>query len=299
MPVHAHGLPGDQVDRTPAATVRGDERPERHKARKDVQAGESGEREEGRARAGAAGADALGQKPRVLAALTGEEYGAKDNRGREPAATFSPRREGHRAAASEKRDGEDGRPADIQRRLRRSEPRVAVRDVSEHDREEEDRLRGDEDGDAEERAVCPDRRSHRDHGASRSSGCLRSQSGRRPVTAGMLEKFSGGGGEVVAHSRVNASHGSSPAISPERRLRTRLTKKMTIAIARIAAPIVDRRFNGPQPVLAAYVNTRRGIPTAPSQCCGRNVRLNPTKVIQKCHRPRTSSRSRPVILGNQ
>src|SRR5439155_12364460 len=120
--------------------------------------------------------------------------------------------------------------------------------------------------------------------------CLRFLRRRHSHTSVMHEKYAGGGGDVVAHSRLNASHESSPAISPERRLRTRLTKKMTIAIARIAAPIVDRRFNGPQPVLAAYVNTRRGIPTAPSQCCGRNVRLNPTKVIQKCHRPRTSFR---------
>jgi hypothetical protein len=67
----------------------------------------------------------------------------------------------------------------------------------------------------------------------------------------MVAKFSGGGGEVVDHSRVNASHGSSPAIAPERRLRTRFTKKMTIATARIPAPIVETRFNGPQPVLAA------------------------------------------------
>src|SRR5438046_422731 len=188
---------------------------------KDVQPVKPRESEERRAEERAAGADPLAQKPRVLAALTGEEYRAEDDRGREPAATLRPRRKGHRAAACEKRDGEDGRSADIQRRLRRGEPRVAVRDVSQHDREEEDRLRGDEDGDAEERAVCPDGGSHRDHGASRSSGCLRSQRGRRPLTAGMLEKFSGGGGEVVAHSRVNASHGSSPAISPERRLRTR------------------------------------------------------------------------------
>src|SRR5207247_753841 len=108
---------------------------------------------------------------------------------------------------------------------------------------------------------------------SRISGCLRSQSGRRPVTAGVAGKFSGGGGEDVAHSRVNASHGSSPATSPERRLRTRFAKKITIATARIAAPMVETRFNGPQPVLAAQAKTRRGIPTAPSPCCGRQARV--------------------------
>src|SRR5436190_17349709 len=115
----------------------------------------------------------------------------------------------------------------------------------------------------------------------------------------MRAKFSGGGGELVDHSRVNPSQGSSPATSPDRRLRNRFTKKTTIAIARIPAPIVETRLSGPQPVLSAYVNTRRGIPTAPSQCWGRNVRLKPANVNQKCHRPSPSLKRRPVIFGNQ
>src|SRR5215470_14224630 len=46
---------------------------------------------------------------------------------------------------------------------------------------------------------------------SGSSGCLRSQRGRRLLTAGMDEKLYAGGGDVVDHSSVQASHGSLPA----------------------------------------------------------------------------------------
>src|SRR5882724_5436701 len=49
---------------------------------------------------------------------------------------------------------------------------------------------------------------------SRSSGCLRSHSGRRLLTDGITAKLYAGGGELVAHSRVHASHGSLPAIFP-------------------------------------------------------------------------------------
>src|SRR5437870_1636461 len=49
---------------------------------------------------------------------------------------------------------------------------------------------------------------------SGSSGCLRSQSGRRLRTVGVVSKLYDGGGEVVAHSSVHASHGSSPAGAP-------------------------------------------------------------------------------------
>ena len=46
---------------------------------------------------------------------------------------------------------------------------------------------------------------------SGSSGCFRSHSGRRLRTTGIASKLYAGGGEVVAHSSVQASHGSSPA----------------------------------------------------------------------------------------
>src|ERR1700692_4900898 len=49
---------------------------------------------------------------------------------------------------------------------------------------------------------------------SGSSGCLRSQSGRRLMTTGILAKLYSGGGEVVDHSSVQASQGSLPADSP-------------------------------------------------------------------------------------
>src|SRR5262245_22780687 len=49
---------------------------------------------------------------------------------------------------------------------------------------------------------------------SGSSGCLRSQSGRRLLTTGIAAKLYGGGGDVVDHSSVHASHGSFPAGLP-------------------------------------------------------------------------------------
>src|SRR5262245_24050923 len=52
---------------------------------------------------------------------------------------------------------------------------------------------------------------------SGSSGCFRSQSGRRLCTVGTAAKLYDGGGEVVAHSSVQASHGLSPAGLPLRR----------------------------------------------------------------------------------
>ena len=49
---------------------------------------------------------------------------------------------------------------------------------------------------------------------SGSSGCFKSHKGRRLRTSGILSKLYSGGGEVVAHSSVHASHGSSPASLP-------------------------------------------------------------------------------------
>src|SRR5215471_9835013 len=49
---------------------------------------------------------------------------------------------------------------------------------------------------------------------SGSSGCFRSQSGRRLFTTGVVAKLYGGGGELVVHSRVHASQGSLPASLP-------------------------------------------------------------------------------------
>src|ERR1700720_503260 len=49
---------------------------------------------------------------------------------------------------------------------------------------------------------------------SGSSGCFRSQSGRRLWTTGSVAKSYSGGGEVVDHSSVHASQGSLLAGSP-------------------------------------------------------------------------------------
>ena len=62
---------------------------------------------------------------------------------------------------------------------------------------------------AADRSRCPPSR-----GASSSPGspgCSRSHSGRRLRTGGTWSKLCSGGGEVVAHSSVQASHGLSPA----------------------------------------------------------------------------------------
>src|SRR5205814_6072047 len=265
VPVEAHCIPRHRSHGARATEMRDQQRRERDEAGQDVDAVQPREREEGRAEKRASRADPLTQKPRVFAALSDEEYRTEDHRGGEPRATPGPARERHRPAAREERDRKDRGTHDVEVRSRRRQPGVAVRDVREDDREKEDRFRRDEDDDPQQNGIFNDPRAALDrdcsaHRWSLASGCFRSQSGRRPVTAEMLAKFSGGGGDVVAHSSVNASHGSSPAISPERRLRTRFTKKTTIATARIAAPIVEMKLSGPQPVLAAYVNTRRGIP---------------------------------------
>src|SRR5690349_12596471 len=49
---------------------------------------------------------------------------------------------------------------------------------------------------------------------SGSSGCFKSQSGRQLFTVGITAKLYAGGGQLVLHSRVQASQGSFPAISP-------------------------------------------------------------------------------------
>src|SRR5262245_29597010 len=61
---------------------------------------------------------------------------------------------------------------------------------------------------------------------SGSSGCFRSQRGRRLWTTGTSSKLYAGGGEVVAHSSVQASQGLSPAGGPCRRDQNTLYTKM-------------------------------------------------------------------------
>src|ERR1700730_6554068 len=56
--------------------------------------------------------------------------------------------------------------------------------------------------------------SHYSYFQSGSSGCFRSQRGRRLRTVGIAAKLYAGGGELVDHSRVHASQGSLPASLP-------------------------------------------------------------------------------------
>src|SRR3984957_2359229 len=65
---------------------------------------------------------------------------------------------------------------------------------------------------------------------SGSSGCFKSQSGRRLRTSGIASKLYSGGGEEVVHSKVQASQGSSPAILPFR-------ADQIMLIMKIRAPI--------------------------------------------------------------
>src|SRR5262249_36513740 len=84
-------------------------------------------------------------------------------------------------------------------------------------------------------------------GPSGSSGCFRSHRGRRLPTTGTTSKLYSGGGEVVAHSRVQASHGSSPARSPLRSERTTFTTKKRTPSICSGTPAVVTRFHHSHP----------------------------------------------------
>src|SRR5271169_2094606 len=58
---------------------------------------------------------------------------------------------------------------------------------------------------------------------SGSSGCFKSHSGRRLRTTGIVAKLYSGGGDVVAHSSVQASQGSLPATLPLKYDHTKFT----------------------------------------------------------------------------
>src|SRR5260221_2728257 len=66
---------------------------------------------------------------------------------------------------------------------------------------------------------------------SGSSGCLRSQSGRRLFTSGITAKLYAGGGELVVHSKVQASQGSFPAILPLKKDQIRFAAKTNMPAA--------------------------------------------------------------------
>src|SRR3954466_13035058 len=70
----------------------------------------------------------------------------------------------------------------------------------------------------------------------------RSRNGRALVTYGMRSKFHGGGGDVVYHSSVSASHGSFAARAPARAVFTTLTTNRSRPSVITPEPIVDRRL---------------------------------------------------------
>src|SRR3954470_3248326 len=73
-------------------------------------------------------------------------------------------------------------------------------------------------------------------------------SGSRCVTTGIREKLYGGGGELVAHSSVEAPQGLSTASSPRRRLRITLTISTAKLAAKTAAPALESRFRLSHPI---------------------------------------------------
>src|SRR5262249_29444861 len=86
---------------------------------------------------------------------------------------------------------------------------------------------------------------------SGSSGCFRSHSGRLLRTSGSVAKLYSGGGDVVAHSSVQASHGSLPATWPWRSERTTFQMKSAIAADWNTTPTDATRFTLSQPRPAA------------------------------------------------
>src|SRR5437660_12611213 len=75
----------------------------------------------------------------------------------------------------------------------------------------------------------------------------RSRSGMNERTGGTRSKLYGGGGELVAHSSVLPSHGSSPAPSPLPQLTTRLIRKTRTDSATRNDATVMNAFVAPQP----------------------------------------------------
>ena len=114
-------------------------------------------------------------------------------------------------------------------------------------------------------------------------------------------KFSGGGGDVVHHSRVCPPQGSLPAIAPRRshNVRTTFQRNGKVEMPSRKPPTDDTRLRNCMLPISGYDATRRGIPSAPRTCCTRNVRWNPTNVSQKWIVPRRRFIILPVIFGNQ
>src|SRR5690349_10517830 len=82
---------------------------------------------------------------------------------------------------------------------------------------------------------------------SGSCGCFRSHNGRALRTTGSFSKLYSGGGEVVAHSRVHPSQGSSPAGSPDLAERIIFHTKQRMPPAWKRTPMDEIRFQVSQP----------------------------------------------------
>src|SRR6266536_6204220 len=72
----------------------------------------------------------------------------------------------------------------------------------------------------------------------------------RLTTTGVSTQLYGGGGEVVSHSSVSASHGFASARTPALRLRKKFTANTAIPHTMITAPIVEMRFSVSHPIAA-------------------------------------------------
>jgi len=123
--------------------------------------------------------------------------------------------------------------------------------------------------------------------------------GRQSVEVGSF------GGDVVIHSSVRASHGSSGAAGALRCVSTTLMRNMRMPTARMKAPIDATRFQNPRlknPPPARYslhTYIRRGCPCSPMMCIGPNVMFMPMIISQKFHRPSSSLRHLPKTFGHQ
>src|SRR4029434_1055411 len=98
------------------------------------------------------------------------------------------------------------------------------------------------------------------------SGLAKSHSGRRLRIGGSATKFSCGGGDVVAHSRVHASQGVSPATLPRQKEVAKFPIRISADALIKKTPMVESMFIQPKCGRFGYVNTRLGIPSNPRKC---------------------------------
>src|SRR5438477_3644860 len=82
-------------------------------------------------------------------------------------------------------------------------------------------------------------------GSGRSQFAM-SHSGRRLLIGGSATKFSCGGGDVVAHSKVHAFQGLSPATLPRKNEVARFQTRIRAAALMKKTPAVESMFIQPQ-----------------------------------------------------